>query len=143
MGYTLRQPVGHTFTLSGIAPSSATVGTWGISGANNMLYTFNSSPAQNDSISYSIGLATGTWTLNVFGYAAANHAIVTIAVNGTNIGTWDQYAAAGAISSTTQTGIVIPGSQSLTTVKLTATAQNASATGWYAAISQMNFRRTA
>lgn len=86
--------------------------------------------AQNDYVEYDVALSAGTYTFDLFHEKAADYGIVTVAINGTSVGTIDTYSASFApttIGSITAITVAASGRQ---TVRLTVSSKNASSTNF-------------
>lgn len=109
-----------------------------------------SSGAQNDSVTYDIYLAAGTYTFDLFHFRFTDRGIFRITIDGaslTSLGgsadTIDSYVAAGGVSRRDSiTGIVVP-SSGLKAVVMTMATKNASSSSYVGSWSGFNFTKTA
>lgn len=129
---TLAAPVG-TWTPTYLAASD-TGGVW--SGWVNI-----SDGAQNDSISFDLACAAGTYTLELLHLPYTNRGIYTAQIDGVTVGTIDGYAASLTAGRSLLPGVAIAaGAHTLT---LLMAAKNASASGYLGMIERIVLTRTA
>ena len=106
-------------------------------------YTKDSSGAQNDSISFDVVLAAGTWTFELMHRRGNDRGIYTVGLGSTDIGTIDGYVLAGSSNRRdTITGVNVrePIKQRLA---LTMKTKNAASANYVGSIQHIQFRRTA
>lgn len=129
-------------------PSAAT-GTWAqnapVDGGvtyPRIFMLFNSSSAQNDAVSWDVGLSAGTWKATLHTRKSSNVGIYTLKVDGSSVGTLDGYAAAAAYGVLSLAGIAIASSGQHTLQILMAT-KNGSSSNYVGELFWINLRRTA
>ena len=86
---------GYANYIHGYAYESIIAGTWsGFATSNQILgyYFYNTSGAQNDEIEYEIFAEAGEKTFELLGSKQTDAGIITVYLDGTSIGTIDQYA---------------------------------------------------
>lgn len=99
--------------------------------------------AQNDWIEYEVWLAAGTYSMTMIATTDADHGILTIAVNGSTVGTQDHYSASTSTTAkVTTTGMTVS-TTGKHTIRLTTATKNASSTGYKSSLGYMHWRRTA
>lgn len=132
--------------IFGTTVQSAHVGTWAISQASTKDYAYifqNSTLAQNDSTSWDVVLAAGTWTLRTVADKAANSGISTVSLGGTSLGTLDWFNGTTAPSQIQDiTGITVATTAKLRLTYLMAT-KNASSTNFGLNFTAAHLIRTA
>lgn len=102
-----------------------------------------SAAAQNDSLTYKVSLAAGTYSLRVIYEKESVNAIATITLGGVAVGTLDMYAAGATWNQVeTFTGIVL-GTGGAKDLVFTASTRNGSASGWQLPITLITIWRTA
>ena len=124
---------------------SAKVGTWAPFGGSTLqtpAQLYNSSAAQNDSISYDLYLSRGTWTFDSLLTSNPDHGIATVELDGVSVGTVDLYAGSGGIVSGKITGITV-GNSGKHRITLIAATKNASSSGYTLGVQQLALARTA
>lgn len=104
---------------------------------------FNSTNAQNDSISWDVVLSAGTWNATFFVRQSTNCAIITLLLDGVSVGTVDTYAAALAYSKVKITGFTVSVSGKTKLTLKAATRNGSNSTGWEIELFGINLRRTA
>ena len=103
----------------------------------------SSSGAQNDSISFDVILAAGTWDIELLHLKSTNHGIFSVQLDDVAQGTIDAYNASGTYnnhSSVTGINISTSGKKRLT---LKMAMKNASSSSYYGRIQHIQLRRTA
>lgn len=102
-----------------------------------------SSGAQNDSITWDILLAAGTWSIELLYSSGSNRGIYSIQFNSVEKGTIDGYSA-GAVENARSsiTGIVVSTTAKIE-LKLKMATKNASSSGYYGSIVDIRLMRTA
>lgn len=139
-------PIGATKALTPFVGYTVNAGTWGFGLNSGKLFAgslVNTSQASGDSMSMSIELTAGTWTLSAILHQSAAAGIATFELNGTQIGTWDGYASAAVfnvVHAITGIAVATTGAQTLTMLSNT---KNASSTAYAMSVSQFVFQRTA
>ncbi len=86
---------GYSNYIQGYAYESIIAGTWaGFATSNQILgyYWYNNSGNQNDEIEYEIFAEAGVKTFSLLGTKQTDAGIITVYLDGTSIGTIDQYA---------------------------------------------------
>jgi len=132
-----------------LMPTAFTViaGTWGIDGNADWLYYTrigNGPGAQNDEINSQITLAEGTYTFRVNANRDTSQGIMTLFIDGVNIGTLDYYGAADKNFSQELTSVVIgSGAGGLKTFKIKILTKNGSASNWGCMLHVVDIFRTA
>lgn len=127
-------------------PDSVGQGTWARAISSSYFYCgdfYNSSNANGDNFTVKFHLPAGTYKLRFNSIKHPTSAIVKVEVGSTNLGNTDLYAAAGDntfIVEYTGCSITAGGEYA---VKFSVNGRNASATGWYLNLSQIEFIRTA
>ena len=95
----------------------------------------------NHYVEYKVDLKQGTFALDLYFARDGNRAILTVAIDGTDVGTIDQYGATELNSLATLTGITVATS-GVHTVRLTAATKHASSTGYDSYVNWIKFRKT-
>lgn len=125
---------------------NATVGTWvtsiSLGNLGQGFRTNTATAAQNDSISYDLALAAGTWTFTLVHGKGTTRGIYTVQIDGVTIGTIDGYAAAAADAISTITGVAVatPGLKRVTLLMAT---KNPSSTNYAGVPTAMSLGKTA
>ena len=101
-----------------------------------------SSNVQNDEISWAVSLDSGTWALEVMHPTTTDAGIITVTIDGTSVGTIDQYSA----TLTRNVKTLIPGisvaAAGTKTLKFAMLTKNASATAYRGYVQWVTLRRT-
>jgi len=142
-----------------ISDPDATTGTWALLGMVNSdnityplvvaanpnsvgpVFLYNSSTAQNDAISWKVGLSAGTWNITIHCRKSTNTGIFTVNLDGASVGTVDSYGAAVAYGKISVTGFSVPTSGAHV-VQLKMATKNASSSGYLGEIMAISLRRT-
>ena len=139
-------PVGETPWLIEIVPFMTPIATVGFV---NDLYSgmaFNAAKRSgglvNEEIEFDVVLSAGTWTISLLNSVGPDRGIATIYLDGVSVGTADLYAAAGANSVNSVTGVVVATSGKKR-LKIKMATKNASSTAYYAFLNLISLRRTA
>ncbi len=123
---------------------SASKGNWqfvGVAGQFGSWVYFNSTPAQNNSLTYQFGVSGGTYTIAFLTPTFNNAAIMTVLIDNVSVGTIDLYTA-GSVLNVTKTLTSISISQGSHTITLKAATKNASSSGFQMDISPFEMWRT-
>jgi len=109
----------------------------------NNAYFQNSSLAVNDSISYKVYLAKGTYTFRTIGTHANVSGILTLCIDGVGCGTQDHYNSPTLTSEPMDTTGITVATSGLKTFTITMATKNGSSTNYLMALNSMAFWRTA
>lgn len=104
---------------------------------------YRSGAVQNDLLGWDVVLAGGTWTVELLYAKASTQGIVTLSIDGTDIGTIDTYAAStqhNQLSSVSGVSVTTPGKKRL---RLKMATKNASSSGYDQRLIHVQLRRTA
>lgn len=100
------------------------------------------SSAVNNYLEYTVNLGVGAWSLSVWTARDTNKGIVTVTVDGTQVGTFDGYS----FSLLENQERVVPGisiaSAGNHLLRLTVTSKNASSSGYFQEVNHIRFTRT-
>ena len=128
----------------------ASVGTWvrwvSAGTAANDLYNgfmYNSTDAQNDSISWDVVLAAGTWTLEILTRKSTDQGIVTALLDATTLGTMDLYNGALQYNRVSSIASIAVTSTNKYRLTLKLATKNASSTAYEMDLQHVQWRRTA
>jgi hypothetical protein len=101
------------------------------------------SGAQNAELSYRVTLGSGTWQVDMMGYAEGDAGIITVRLDGEIVGTMDWYQASGAGYTIKSTGTFIVSVSATYTLNMKIETKNASSSGYMAFIQGLQLSRTA
>lgn len=116
----------------------AAINTGYIGGAHRI-----SSGSQNDQLTYTIDVPSGTYTITMVHQKDLNRGIYTIKINGASAGTIDGYNAVSLGSVDSLTGVVIAAPLTLTTLQVIMATKNGSSSNYYAVFGYLSLHRTA
>jgi hypothetical protein len=116
--------------------------TVGTSDLMNGVYMQSASPALHDYVEYLVLLAAGTWRVDILFYRNTNRAIATATLDGSSIGTIDEYGTlvhniAGSITS------ISVATTGVKTLRLQAESKNGSSSDYYLSFNLIVFTKTA
>lgn len=106
-------------------------------------YHYNTSIAQNDSMSWDVVMAAGTWTMEIRYGLSNGGGIVTPSIAGANQATFDSYAASAAYDQLYTAAGIVNASTAKKRVTLLAGSKNASSVGYYIVAQWISLIRTA
>lgn len=97
---------------------------------------------QNAELNWDVVLGAGTWTVELLGFTNPTYGIVTVALDGTDVGTIDCYTA-GAVENValSLTGVVVAASGKKR-MRFKVATKNASSSGYGVALQHVQLRRT-
>ena len=90
---------------------------------------------------YKVWIPQGTYDLDMIFYRGTNRAIATVSINGSDVGTIDQYGSSARNVTGTISSISIAAT-GVHTVRMTAASKHASSTGYFLLPQWMQFRKT-
>jgi hypothetical protein len=142
----------HAEVLPVLWTPDATVGTWVVAipsdvaspfvGNSGGAFFYNSSAAINDSVSWDVVLGAGTWTVTIHVRRSTNTGVITLQLDGVDVGTYDTYAGSPSYAIGTIAGMVVAASgKRRVTVKMA--SKHASASAYIGNLYALHFRRTA
>ena len=124
---------GYANYIHGHAYESIIAGTWSGFATNNQIlgyYWYNTSGAQNDEIEYEIFAEAGVKTFELLGSKQTDAGIITVYLDGSSIGTIDQYAGSAEWDSVfTLTPTVVD--TKVHSLKFKAATKNGSSSAYY------------
>lgn len=106
-------------------------------------YYDRTSPAQNQSVSFSVPLNAGTWQVEALYTGRSAAGIITFAMDGVNFGTLDQYHAALSKNVVGVSPSVIIASGGFHVLRLTWSTKNGNSSGYEGRIQELYMRQTA
>ncbi len=101
------------------------------------------SGAQNDQISWPVVLSAGTWTIEVVCFKNSANGIISLQLDGVEVGTVDTYAGSGSANNFVQVAGITVSVAGKKTLTLKMTSKNASASNYYGNIQHVRLLRTA
>lgn len=87
-------------------------------------------------------LSSGTYTLTVVTFKDTDRGIMTVAIDGTSVGTLDTYDTQAVLIDSTLTGLAVT-STAVHTLKITMATKNASSSSYVGVINALHLTRTA
>lgn len=102
-----------------------------------------SSGAQNAEIGWDVTLSAGTWSLSVLGAKSSNLGIITASIDGTSIGTMDQYQAPALTPNLLFSVVGFTATAGKKRLLLKMATKNASSSSYFGLISVVTLQRTA
>ena len=138
-GYGVFQPNSHIFYY---VPRSATSGVWTITlGSQPFGGVVASAGTQNEYAEWSASVVPGTYTFSILHDVDNNRGIYTVAIDGTDVGTIDGYAAAAAAAHDTIASITLT-QAGVVPIRLTMATRNGSSSNFFGSISGITLTRT-
>ena len=123
----------------------SSVGSWAfLSDANQIFsrYLYANNPAINDEIDFDVLIPAGTWTISVLGVQGSNCGIITVKLDGTIVGTIDQYSNATQYNIMQSISGVVVATATKYRMKFITLGKNASSSNYYVYFSAINLTRT-
>lgn len=106
-------------------------------------YLNSTSDAQNDEITYQVGLAAGTYKVLMSYVKVSNGGIYTLALDGSSFGTVDGYAAGNTFNQYSEITGVVVATSGVKTLSVKMATKNASSSAYRGIFTVINFMRTA
>lgn len=122
----------------------ASFGTWSLSQQSGHFFggVIVNTGGDGRWIEWDVYLAAGVYTLDIFFQKNSDAAITDVLLDGTEVASFDGYAASSTPTRSTETGIVVP-TPGTHTVRLIGDGQNASSSGFFQRFNAFAFTRTA